>query len=171
MHDGVRQFVSDCAESKVGQLVFVAYLIYTISMIGYFYDHTGDLYPFRFYGERELFNLINAPQIAFVRSLRLLYVWDASKLSDAFAAIYIALPWWVYGHIFERIVKRIADTSPKGAKQEVGVLKPSNRDNGFQPPVDVGKRVVTLDQKPVLLSRTFRPAHTDKNKLAANFFS
>ena len=149
MHDGVRRFISDCAKSTVGRIVFVAYLIYSISMIGFFYDHLGDLYPFRFYGERELFNLINAPQITFIRSLRLLYGWDASKLSDAFAAINIALPWWVYGYFAELIVKRIVDTSPKidlSAREEPAILNPSNGNNGFQPPVDVRERVVAFNE-------------------------
>lgn len=104
MHDMVRQFVSDCARSKVGRLVFVSYLIYSIWMIGYFYGHLGDFYPFRFYGERELFTLMNLPQITLIRSSRLLYPWNASKFNDAVSAVYIALPWWVYGYVIELIV-------------------------------------------------------------------
>src|SRR5688572_27615552 len=68
---------------------------------------------FRFYGERELFESLNWPQIELIRSSRLIFRWHASKITDALAAVYIALPWWVYGHIFERIVKRITDGTPR----------------------------------------------------------
>jgi hypothetical protein len=114
MHEKLRRFVSDCAASTVGRLVFVGYLVYLVSMIGYAYGHFPDMiYPFRFYGERELFELLNWPQLALIRSSRFMYRWQASKLTDSLLAVYIALPWWIYGYVFERIVKQIADTSPR----------------------------------------------------------
>jgi hypothetical protein len=42
-----------------------------------------------------------------------MYRWQASKLTDSLLAVYIALPWWIYGYVFELIVKRIADTSAR----------------------------------------------------------
>lgn len=114
MHDGVRRFIADCASSTVGRFVFVAYLVYVVSMIGYAQGHMPYMaYPFRFYGERELFELMNWPQIELIRSSRLIFRWQASKFTDALAAAYIALPWWVYGHIFERIGRGIADRTPR----------------------------------------------------------
>src|SRR5687767_2144834 len=47
----------------------------------------------------------------------------------------------------------------------------SHRNNRFQPPIDVSERVIAFDQKPILAAGTFRPAHSDENKLTANFFS
>lgn len=83
-------------------------------MIGYAYGHMPDMtYPFRFYGERELFEVLNWPQLELIRSSRSLYRWQASKLTDSLLAVYVALPWWIYGYVFELIVKRIADTSPR----------------------------------------------------------
>lgn len=117
MHDGVRRFIADCASSSVGRFMFVAYLVYVVSMIGYAYGHIPYMtYPFRFYGERELFELMNWPQIELIRSSRLIFRWQASKVTDALAAVYIALPWWVYGHIFERVALRIMDRAPNNAR-------------------------------------------------------
>jgi hypothetical protein len=117
MHDGVRRFIADCASSSVGRLVFVAYAVYLVSLIGYAYDHIPNMaYPFRFYGERELFELINLPQLELIRSTRLIFRWQASRFTDALAAVYIALPWWVYGHIIERIAKRIMDRGDTSAE-------------------------------------------------------
>ena len=114
MHEKLRSFVSNCAASTVGRFVFVGYLVYIVSMIGYAYGHMPDMtYPFRFYGERELFESLNWPQLELIRSSRFLYRWQASQLTDSLLAVYVALPWWVYGHVFELIVKRIADTSPR----------------------------------------------------------
>ena len=111
MQYGVWKFISDCASSKVGRFVFVAYLVYVVSMISYAWGHFPHMtYPFRFSGERELFELMNAPQLAFIRSSKLLFRWEASKFTDTIAAVYIALPWWVYGYAFERLVKQIAGT-------------------------------------------------------------
>jgi hypothetical protein len=110
MLDGVRKFIADCAGSTVGRLAFVGYLIYITLMIGSAHGHFPYLaYPYFFYGERELFELLNAPQLALIRSSRLIVRWQASGFTDALAAVYIALPWWVYGHLFERIAKRIMD--------------------------------------------------------------
>ena len=112
MQYGPWKFISDCASSKVGRFVFVAYLVYLVSMISYAWGHFPYMtYPFRFYGERELFELINAPQIAFIRSARLVVRWEASKFTDVIASFYIALPWWIYGYAFELLVKRIVGTS------------------------------------------------------------
>lgn len=119
MHDGVRKFISDCAASTMGRFVFVAYLIYIVSMISYAYGHFPFMtYPYRFYGERELFELMNLPQLELIRSTRLIFRWQASKFTDAVFSVYIALPWWVYGYLFERLVKRIADTSSREALAE-----------------------------------------------------
>ena len=113
MHESIRIFISNCAQSKIGRFVFVAYMVYTVSMIAFAWGHFSTVtYPFRFYGERELFELLNWPQITFVRSVRLIFRWQASQLSDTVAAVYIALPWWVYGYIIELIVKRVMETSP-----------------------------------------------------------
>ena len=118
MQDGVRRFIADCASSSVGRLVFVAYAVYLVSLIGYAYDHIpGAAYPFRFYGERELFELMNLPQLELIRSLRLIFRWQASRFTDALAAIYIALPWWVYGHLIERIAKRVMDRGDPAAAE------------------------------------------------------
>ena len=119
MQYGPWKFISDCASSKVGRFVFVAYLVYLVSMISYAWGHIPyTTYPFRFYGERELFELMNAPQIAFVRSTKLVLGWEASKFTDFIASFYIALPWWVYGYAFELLVKRIAGTDSREALPE-----------------------------------------------------
>ena len=119
MHNWVERFIADCSASKVGRFVFVAYVVYLVSMIGYTYDHIPSMtYPFRFFGERELFLFMNAPQLALIRSTRLIAHWPASKFTDAVLAVYIAMPWWVYGYLFERLVKRIADTSSREASPE-----------------------------------------------------
>ena len=124
MHESIRLFISNCAQSKIGRFVFVAYLVYVVSMIGFSYGHFPTLtYPFRFYGERELFESLNWPQIAFVRSVRFIIRWQASQLSDTVSAIYIALPWWVYGYIFQLIVKRIADTLPAESLSSIDVYQ------------------------------------------------
>ena len=134
MHDEVRRFISDCARSNVGRLVFVGYLVYLVSMIGYTYGQFPHMtYPFLFYRERDLFELMNWPQMELIRSSRLIFRWQASKFSDTLAAVYIALPWWVYGHIFERIVKRIADVTPRQsiAEHEFGTFIGRGQPNEF----------------------------------------
>ena len=119
MHDGVRKFISDCAASKVGRFVFVAYVVYIVSMISYAYGHIPFLtYPYRFFGERELFELMNSPQLQLIRTTRLIFRWETSKFTDALLAMYIALPWWVYGYLFELLVKRIADKASREALPE-----------------------------------------------------
>ena len=118
MEYGVWKFISNCASSKVGRFVFAAYLIYLISMIGYAYGHSPyTAYPFRFFGEREIFELLNSPQLAVIRSSRFVFRWwQPSQFTDALLAVYIALPWWVYGYLGELVWKRATDSSPREAQ-------------------------------------------------------
>jgi hypothetical protein len=119
MNEAIWKFVSECAASKAGRFVFVAYLVYVVSMTSYAWDNfVVATYPFRFFGERELFELMNAPQIAFIRSTKFVWRWEASKFTDAIAAFYIALPWWIYGYVFELLIKRITGTQARDIRPD-----------------------------------------------------
>ena len=105
------EFCFNCRRSRLGRIVFVAHLIYSMAAVGYFYNHLADVYPFFFFGERELFVLFNLPQIVVVNDIRNLFGWHANKLSDAVAMVYISFPWWIYGYIAESVIGRLSDDS------------------------------------------------------------